>query len=147
MKASTRTAAALTGSLAILSLAACGQSSPPAATPPPVTVTATATATAQPATPTPTPTPTPASPTPAASASATTFTMPKLVGQNLQLAQDILQKHGSYLMDQEDAMGLDRFQVNDSNWKVCSQSPKAGAKTDVSTVTVLSSVKLSEECP
>ena len=85
--------------------------------------------------------------TPAPSAAPVTFVMPKLVGQNLQLAQDILQKQGSYVMDQTDALGLDRIQVNDSNWMVCAQDPKAGAKVDASSVVTLSSVKLTEECP
>jgi hypothetical protein len=76
-----------------------------------------------------------------------TFTMPKLVGVNLQLAQDKLQSLGSYVLDQEDAAGLDRFQVNDSNWTVCSQRPKAGAKVPLDTLVLLASVKLSEKCP
>lgn len=73
--------------------------------------------------------------------------MPKLVGQNLQLAQDILQKEGSFVMDQEDALGLDRIQVNDSNWQVCSQTPKAGTTSEVTAVITLASVKLTEDCP
>ena len=76
-----------------------------------------------------------------------TFAMPKLVGVNLQLAQDTLQSLGSYVLDQEDASGLERFQVNDSNWKVCSQKPKAGAKVPIETVVLLSAVKLTEDCP
>lgn len=75
------------------------------------------------------------------------FTMPKLVGENLQLSQDILQKLGSYVLDQEDALGLDRIQVLDSNWTVCKQSPKAGKKVSVDEIVTLSSVKLSEDCP
>ena len=66
---------------------------------------------------------------------------------NLQLAQDILQKKGSYLLDQEDALGLDRVQVLDSNWQVCKQSPKAGQKVTVDAMVTLSSVKLTEDCP
>lgn len=139
--------------LSLLALSACGSESPgasassapvvtvtAAASPPPVTVTAT---------PTPTPTPTAAAPAAnvAPSAAPEVFVMPKLVGQNLQLAQDILQKQGSYVMDQTDALGLDRIQVNDSNWTVCAQDPKAGAKVEVSAVVTLSSVKLTEQCP
>ena len=75
-----------------------------------------------------------------------TFTMPRLVGKNLQLAQDTLQNLGSFVMDQQDASGLGRLQVNDSNWKVCSQQPKAGAKVPVETIVVLASVKLDETC-
>lgn len=76
-----------------------------------------------------------------------TFTMPKLTGKNLQLAQDILQNEGSFLMDQTDALGLHRVQVNDSNWKVCTQSPKAGKKVSVDAMVTLAAVKLDEDCP
>jgi hypothetical protein len=146
-------AATIGGSLALVS--ACGGSSTEVrdaggqamattvVTQAPVTVTATPTPTL-----TPTPTPTVTAPVvPSPSATPTTFKMPKLVGVNLQLAQDILQKQGSYLMDQEDALGLDRIQVNDSNWQVCSQAPKAGSVVDASAMITLASVKLSEDCP
>lgn len=76
-----------------------------------------------------------------------TFTMPDLVGQNLQLAQDILQDIGSFVLDQEDASGLDRFQVNDSNWTVCTQDPAPGTVIEVSVIVTLASVKLGEVCP
>ena len=46
------------------------------------------------------------------------FTMPRVVGMNLQLAQDLLQSKGSYILDQVDHKGLLRVQVLDSNWKV-----------------------------
>jgi hypothetical protein len=82
-------------------------------------------------------------PTPTAEAK---FTMPKVVGMNLQLAQDLLQSKGSYILDQEDFKGLNRFQINDSNWKVCKQSPAPGKSVPVSTVVTLYSVKLTEGC-
>jgi hypothetical protein len=75
-----------------------------------------------------------------------TFVMPKVVGLNLQLAQDLLQSKGSYLIDQVDFKGLNRLQVLDSNWKVCTQSPSAGKKIPISTVVALASVKLTERC-
>jgi beta-lactam-binding protein with PASTA domain len=84
-----------------------------------------------------------ATPTPTAEAK---FTMPKVVGMNLQLAQDLLQSKGSYILDQEDFKGLSRFQINDSNWKVCKQSPAPGKSVPVSTVVTLYSVKLTERC-
>ena len=84
-----------------------------------------------------------ATPTPTAEAK---FTMPKVVGMNLQLAQDLLQSKGSYILDQEDFKGLNRFQLNDSNWKVCKQSPAPGKSVPVSTVVTLYSVKLTERC-
>lgn len=74
------------------------------------------------------------------------FTMPRVVGMNLQLAQDLLQSKGSYILDQVDHKGLFRFQVLDSNWKVCKQSPAAGKVVLASTVVTLSSVKLTERC-
>ena len=86
---------------------------------------------------------------PTATATATaqeTFVMPKVAGMNLQLAQDLLQSKGSYLIDQVDYKGLNRFQVLDSNWKVCTQSPSAGKKVPISTVVTLASVKLTERC-
>lgn len=133
----------------VLALSACGGGATPAATvtqvAPTVTVAPPTTVTA---TPTPSPTVEPATEeSEAATAPPETFTMPNLVGANLQLAQDILQKEGSYILDQEDALGLDRIQVNDSNWQVCSQTPKAGKKVAIDTVVVLSSVKLTESCP
>ena len=129
-------------------LSGCGSSSPA----PVVTVRETVTATA-PATSEPSPTSVSVEPPPAAEPATTTtaaptfFTMPRLVGENLQLAQDKLQALGSYLMDQEDAAGLSRLQVNDSNWKVCKQSLAPGTKAPTETVVVLGAVKLSEQCP
>lgn len=74
------------------------------------------------------------------------FTMPRVVGMNLQLAQDLLQSKGSYILDQVDHKGLFRFQVLDSNWKVCKQTPATGKVVLASTVVTLSSVKLTERC-
>lgn len=74
------------------------------------------------------------------------FTMPRVVGMNLQLAQDLLQSKGSYILDQVDHKGLLRVQVLDSNWKVCKQTPAAGKVVLASTVVTLSSVKLTERC-
>lgn len=142
-------AAAVVAAASALALSACGGGATPAATvtqvAPTVTVAPTTTVTA---TPTPSPTVEPAvAETDAAPAAPETFTMPKLAGENLQLAQDILQKEGSYILDQEDALGLDRIQVMDANWQVCSHSPKAGKKVPIDTVVLLSSVKLTESCP
>ena len=76
-----------------------------------------------------------------------TFKMPRVVGMNLQLAQDLLQSLGSYIMDQTDAAGLERWQIIDSNWKVCRQSPVAGKIVSQSITVTLASVKLAESCP
>lgn len=76
-----------------------------------------------------------------------TFTMPNLVGMVLQDAQDELQSRGSYLMQQVDATGAHRPKLLDSNWQVCAQSPKPGAKTPVDAIVRLEAVKLRETCP
>jgi hypothetical protein len=73
--------------------------------------------------------------------------MPNVVGMVLQDAQDVLQARGSYLMDQEDARGLGRWQLLDSGWKVCAQRPRPGVVVSVDAVVKLWSVKLSERCP
>ena len=111
------------------------------------TVTATATPKSAPVAPAPTKTAAPAKTTPPAAPPVEKFKMPKLVGQNLQYAQDTLQALGSYLVDQQDASGLGRVQLVDSNWQVCSQEPAAGKKVPVDTLVVLSAVKLTESCP
>lgn len=125
---------------------ACGADTPED----PVTVTVTQSSeaapppeTTEPEPPT-TPEPEVAAPAPAEEA---TFTMPALAGVNLQDAQDLLQTLDSYVMDQVDAMGLERFAVNDSNWVVCSQDPAPGAVVATSTVVTLAAVKLDEACP
>ncbi|GLY27180.1 PASTA domain-containing protein [Kineosporia sp. NBRC 101731] len=75
------------------------------------------------------------------------FTMPQLVGRNLQNAQDLLQKRGSYLLDQVDATSQHRFQLLDSDWKVCHQSPRAGSRVLKTKLVRLEAVRLDENCP
>ncbi len=87
------------------------------------------------------------SPEPSESATPTVFTMPDLVGDNLQDAQDELQSLGSLLMDQQDASGQGRAQVIDSNWTVCTQDPAPGVDTPITTIVTLSVVKDDEVCP
>ena len=73
--------------------------------------------------------------------------MPKLIGVNLQLAQDMLQKKGSFLMDQEDALGL---WTDSRSWTPTGglhpEAPRP-ARRSRWTVVTLSSVKLAEDCP
>ena len=85
--------------------------------------------------------------TPTEEPPAETFKMPDLVGENLQTAQDKLQSLGSYVLRQDDATGMERFQVLDSNWKVCSQKPAPRKKVSVDKLVVLTAVKLNEDCP
>lgn len=76
------------------------------------------------------------------------FTMPNLVGRNLQGAQDTLQALDSYLLNEQDATGRGRSQILDRDWRVCTQIPKPGTKqVSVIRVVVLGAVKLSERCP
>jgi beta-lactam-binding protein with PASTA domain len=74
------------------------------------------------------------------------FTMPDVVGMNLQDAQDTLQALGSYLMDQVDATGMGRAQVWDRNWRVCTQDPAPDTTVPIETIVTLSAVKLDESC-
>lgn len=88
--------------------------------------------------------------TPAGQASAdapATFVMPDVTGMVLQDAQDVLQAAGSFLMDQTDASGQGRMQVDDSNWQVCGQAPDAGNEVPTTVMVQLSAVKLDETCP
>jgi beta-lactam-binding protein with PASTA domain len=88
-----------------------------------------------------------AAPASAAPAAGDKFRMPNVVGMVLQDAQDLLQARGSYILDQEDARGLGRWQILDSGWKVCRQRPRPGAVVSTSATVTLWSVKLSERCP
>src|SRR4051812_36105392 len=45
------------------------------------------------------------------------ITLPNEVGKQLQAAQDDLQAHGLYNLDDQDATGQGRFQVFDRDWK------------------------------
>jgi type IV pilus biogenesis protein CpaD/CtpE len=76
-----------------------------------------------------------------------TFTMPDLNDKNLQAAQDELQSRGSYFLNEVDATGKGRIQIVDRNWKVCSQTPKAGTKVLIARLITLRAVMLSEKCP
>jgi hypothetical protein len=150
-----RTAIAAVVALGVV-LTACGGSGAGPAT------TEQVIATTEPPSPAPSPTAADPSPTPVessskakpqkSSASPTAepvekFRMPDLVGENLQDAQDELQSLGSFLMDQVDATGEDRWQLLDSNWYVCSQKPAAGKKVSLSAIVKLYVVKLEETCP
>jgi len=76
---------------------------------------------------------------------AESATLPNLVGQDLQAAQDEAQAAGFYALDDQDASGQNRLQVLDRNWVVCSQEPDAGTHpTD--TPVVLYAVKDDESC-
>lgn len=59
--------------------------------------------------------------------------VPDVVGLNHQLAQDILQAGGFYLLLEEDATGQGRALLYDRNWEVVSQSVPAGSSVSTAT--------------
>lgn len=69
--------------------------------------------------------------------------VPNVVGMNHADAMTVLHTAG-FMVDENSISPGNTFILNNSNWKVCSQDPAAGA-TDVLRVTV-NSVKLSESC-
>lgn len=71
--------------------------------------------------------------------------LPGMVGENLQFAQDSAQAAGFYVLDDQDASGLGRFQVMDRNWTVCSQEPGPGTYP-VDTKVTFYAVKTGESC-
>ncbi|MFD4596735.1 hypothetical protein ACFWPQ_01755 [Streptomyces sp. NPDC058464] len=78
---------------------------------------------------------------------AETATVPNFAGMGLQSAQDTAQAAGFYNLDSHDALGRDRNQILDRDWKVCSQNVKAGSKHPTDTKLDFGAVKLTETCP
>lgn len=144
--------------VACVALAACGSNSSgttvSAVTPAPVTVTATQTVaahvkaavrrhTAEHVTRTK-----PARKTKTAAASSM-WTMPNELGRVLQKAQDDLQRVSGdpvFFSHSHDLLG-DRFQILDSDWKVCTQNVAAGTKIGQLAHVDFGVVKSSEQCP
>jgi hypothetical protein len=87
----------------------------------------------------------PETPDSATDAAPETATLPDLVGQDLQAAQDEAQAAGFPLLDDQDAGGQNRLQVFDRNWTVCSQDPGPGTHPTDTHVT-LYAVKDDETC-
>jgi hypothetical protein len=135
-----RSAPLVLGVLAAAALAGCSAGTTPAAAPTTVTVTAPA--------PAPTPAPTSALAT-AAPQVAAEWTMPDVVGMNLQAAQDHVQAVtdlGVPLMTSTDGTGESRMQVMDRNWVVCEQTPAAGSTITSGDVPDFVVVKDDESC-
>jgi hypothetical protein len=89
-------------------------------------------------------------PAPASGRAGKQWTMPNLVGRNLQEAQDAMQKLTGdpvFLTTSHDATGAQRQQLVDHNWKVCSQTPAAGTKINMKSVVDFGAVKTAESCP
>jgi hypothetical protein len=69
--------------------------------------------------------------------------MPDVVGMNLQAAQDKIQEGGVFYSKSEDATGMKRHQILDSDWVVVAQYPAVG-ETIGNGDAVLSVVKIGE---
>ncbi len=69
--------------------------------------------------------------------------MPDVTCQNLQDAQDEIQRAGVFFSRSDDATGQGRSQVIDSNWVVVDQQPPPGT-TVGETEAILSVVKIGE---
>ncbi|MEH0657578.1 hypothetical protein QA860_07480 [Streptomyces stelliscabiei] len=80
------------------------------------------------------------------SSKAETASLPDMKGKGLQSAQDQAQEQGFYSLTSHDALGRGRMQAFDRNWKVCSQTPKAG-EHPTDTEIDFATVKLEETCP
>lgn len=98
-----------------------------------------------------TPAAVPASAAPSAPAvgTAASWTMPSLVGRNLQDAQDAIQAltgNTIFFTKSHDATGAGRHQILDRDWKVCSQNVKPGAKITSDTAIDFGAAKLGERC-
>lgn len=87
---------------------------------------------------------------PAASAEPS-WTMPNLIGRDLQGAQDAIQSltHGEvWFSSSTDLTGKGRAQISDRNWQVCVSTPPPGAKFTASTEIDFGVVRIdSEKCP
>jgi len=81
--------------------------------------------------------------TPVESASAT-VTVPDVVGENHQYAQDTMQAAGLYNLEERDATGQDRLLLWDRNWVVVSQDPPAGSEVSEDATITLSAMKEGE---
>ncbi|MGV0740994.1 hypothetical protein [Mycolicibacterium sp. XJ870] len=78
------------------------------------------------------------------------WTMPNLIGKDLQGAQDAIQSLTGgevWFSSSTDLTGQGRAQISDRGWQVCTSTPPAGAKFTVSTEIDFGVVRMSEECP
>ena len=86
---------------------------------------------------------------PVAAADAT-WTMPNLIGTDLQGAQDAIQSltdGAVWFSSSTDLTGKGRLQIIDRNWTVCSSTPPPGATFTTSTRIDFGVVRDTEDCP
>lgn len=78
------------------------------------------------------------------------WTMPNLVGRDLQGAQDAIQSltHDAvWFSSSTDLTGKGRMQIVDRNWTVCSSTPTPGTTFTATTAITFGVVKDTEVCP
>jgi hypothetical protein len=78
------------------------------------------------------------------------WTMPNLVGKDLQGAQDAIQSlsHDAvWYSSSTDLTGQGRAQIVDRNWTVCSSTPAPGATFTTTTAIYFGVVRDTEACP
>lgn len=78
------------------------------------------------------------------------WTMPNLVGMDLQGAQDAIQsltKGAVWFSGSTDLTGKGRAQIIDRNWQVCTSTPVAGARITTTTSIRFGVVRDTEKCP
>ncbi|MDH6199074.1 beta-lactam-binding protein with PASTA domain [Mycobacterium frederiksbergense] len=79
------------------------------------------------------------------------WTMPNLIGMDLQGAQDAIQsltRGAVWFSSSTDLTGKGRAQISDRNWQVCSSTPPPGAQFGTSTKIDFGVVRIdTEECP
>lgn len=78
------------------------------------------------------------------------WTMPDLIGKDLQGAQDAIQSLTDgevWFSGSTDLTGKGRAQISDRNWQVCSSTPAVGARFTASTEIDFEVVRVSEDCP
>ncbi|MGB3485295.1 MAG: hypothetical protein WBB07_24155 [Mycobacterium sp.] len=137
-----------------MSASACGGGSE-AAKPSTVTVTSSVVVTAPAAAPAPPLADGTAAPVaPAAGAPApleASWTMPNLIGRNLQDAQDSIQALTEFqnaFSTSTDLTGKGRAQIMDRNWQVCSSTPAPGTTITAATLIDFGVVRIdTESCP
>src|SRR5688500_10152928 len=78
------------------------------------------------------------------------WTMPDLIGQDLQGAQDAIQSltdSADVYTDSRDLTGQDRMQVSDRHWRVCTSTPSPGETFTADTEIEFGVVRIEETCP
>src|SRR4029077_20921276 len=86
----------------------------------------------------------------APSASAAAWTMPDLIGMDLQGAQDAVQSLTDgevFFSSSTDLSGQGRAQIVDRNWTVCTSTPPPGAAFTTTTSIDFGVVRDTESCP